>query len=255
MDTPVDSTILMGAAAPAPSEIPPKLVDLFRRTEAALKNTSLGPGNRWHIIILACMVAGPDPEAIAHLYRYLCSTPEYATPSDRQALVRRLREALVKSISIVGVCKPIEAVLAISKIERPEDKDFSMTRDTWQCDEANLQRAEDWYGKIYQRNGTGTMDLFAAHRDFAWLSKHITYGLYLGDRQVLDDLDTEMVVFPSIMSQNLKTETWWHIRGTRRIGVSKEDTETLWRTIKDINAHFGVSLDKVPTVDEVEHDV
>ncbi|KAE8164093.1 hypothetical protein BDV40DRAFT_287233 [Aspergillus tamarii] len=31
-----------------------------------------------------------------------------------------------------------------------------------------------------------------------------------------------------IMIQNLRKETHWHIRGMRRIGVSKEDTQVLW---------------------------
>ncbi|CAK7229579.1 hypothetical protein SBRCBS47491_007295 [Sporothrix bragantina] len=236
-------------------EVPAALVDLFRRTEAALKPTILGPDDRWYIVVISCMVAGPDPEAASHLYAYLVSQPQYKTSDSRKALVRRLREALVKAVSIVGVCKPLEAILAISAIEQPEDKDYSETRADWQCDDANLSRAMDWYAKIYKHNASDTLGLFDAHKDFIWLSKHITYGLYLGDRQVLDDLDTEMVVFPAIMSQNLKTETWWHIRGTRRVGVSNADTKVLYDVIKDVNKHFGIDLNKVPTVDEVEHDV
>ncbi|OAA58499.1 hypothetical protein SPI_06572 [Niveomyces insectorum RCEF 264] len=245
-----------GAAADtAVTAPPPAFVELFQKVEATLVPTSLG-ADRWYIVVIACFAAGPDPEAAVHLYRYLCGQPRYQTPASRQALVRRLREALVKVVSIVGVCKPLEAILAISAAERPEDKDHSpATREGWQCDEANLERAMVWYDKIYKHNAANTLGLFEAHQDFIWLSKHITYGLYLADRQVLDDLDTEMVVFPAIMSQNLKTETWWHIRGTRRVGVSKADTQVLWDTIKVINAHFGVTLDRVPTVDEVEHDV
>ncbi|CAK7205469.1 hypothetical protein SEUCBS139899_008244 [Sporothrix eucalyptigena] len=246
------------AAAAAPivvPDVPADLAAVFRRTEAALTPTILGPDDRWYIVVLSCMVAGPDPEAASHLYAYLIQKPEYTTSAARQALVRRLREALVKAVSIVGVCKPLEAILAISAIEQPEDKDYSETRADWQCDDANLKRAMDWYAKIYKHNASDTLGLFDAHKDFIWLSKHITYGLYLGDRQVLDDLDTEMVVFPAIMSQNLKTETWWHIRGTRRVGVSNADTKVLYDAIKDVNAHFGVNLNKVPTVDEVEHDV
>ncbi|CAK7236787.1 hypothetical protein SCUCBS95973_009729 [Sporothrix curviconia] len=246
----------VSATGPVPvPEVPTALADLFRRTESALKPTVLGPRDRWYIVVIACMVAGPDPEAASHLYAYLVRQPQYATSESRKALVRRLREALVKAVSIVGVCKPLEAILAISAIEQPEDKDYSETRADWQCDDANLARGMDWYAKIYKHNASDTLGLFDAHKDFIWLSKHITYGLYLGDRQVLDDLDTEMVVFPAIMSQNLKTETWWHIRGTRRVGVSNAETKVLYDVIKDVNKHFGVDLNKVPTVDEVEHDV
>lgn len=42
--------------------------------------------------------------------------------------MRRLRESLVKSVSIVGVPKPLEAIHQISAVERPEDKDYSFSR-------------------------------------------------------------------------------------------------------------------------------
>ena len=65
----------------------------------------------------------------------------------------------------------------------------------------------------------------------AWISANITYGLYLSDRQILDDIDTEMVVLSGIMIQNLKRETGWHLRGTRRVGVEHEDVETIQQCV------------------------
>ena len=83
----------------------------------------------------------------------------------------------------------------------------------------------------------------------------ITYGLFLSDRQVLDDVDTQLVVLPGIMSQNLKTETHWHIRGTRRLGVPKEDVQVIWNCVQLVAEFFGTKLNRVPTVDAVEPDV
>lgn len=42
--------------------------------------------------------------------------------------MRRLREVLVKLVSVVGVPKPIDAVFSIAGVEREEDKDFSFSR-------------------------------------------------------------------------------------------------------------------------------
>jgi hypothetical protein len=42
--------------------------------------------------------------------------------------MRRLREALVKLVSIVGVPKPLEAVFCMGEVERDEDKDYSFSR-------------------------------------------------------------------------------------------------------------------------------
>jgi hypothetical protein len=40
---------------------------------------------------------------------------------------------LVKNVALQGVCKPLEALFAIAKLERPEDQDFSFSRfdHTW----------------------------------------------------------------------------------------------------------------------------
>ncbi|KAL9069026.1 MAG: hypothetical protein Q9161_005784 [Pseudevernia consocians] len=89
----------------------------------------------------------------------------------------------------------------------------------------------------------------------AWISANITYGLYLSDRQILDDIDTEMVVLSGIMIQNLKRETGWHLRGTRRVGVSHEDVEIIQQCIEMVAAFAGVRLNKIPRVADIEHEV
>lgn len=231
-----------------------ELSKLFRDAEARFSRTDLGP-DRWYITAIACLAASSDPEACRSLYLHIISKPEYQTPESRQRLVRRLREALFKTIVLVGVCKPIEAILAIREVERPEDRDMSVTREGWQADEANHDRALDWFRQVYTRNATDTIGLFDAHKDFAWVSREITYGLFLSDRQVLDDVETQLVTLPAIMSQNLRLETHWHIRGTRRIGVSKADTQVVWDAVQAFSAFFGVKLTKVPSVNEVESDV
>ena len=76
---------------------------------------------------LSALVA-VSPSSVATLYKYLLTKPQFSTTSSRQALMRRLREALFKNVSIQGVCKPIEAILAIIDIENPEDRDLSFSR-------------------------------------------------------------------------------------------------------------------------------
>ncbi|KOS19319.1 hypothetical protein ESCO_001418 [Escovopsis weberi] len=229
------------------------LSSLYDAIEAKFSTTSLG-NDKWLIPTIACFVYH-DPESLKNLYLHLIHQPAYASSTARQALVRRIREALFKSIIIIGVCKPIEAILAIADVERDEDKDYTFTRQEWQADDQNMAMAQAWFGKVYSHNGTPTLDRFAAHKDFSWLSQTITYGLFLSDRQVLDDVDTQLVVLPSIASQNLPTESRWHIRGTRRIGVSKKDVQTLCDIAKTIAEHYNVKLDRVPKVDDVENEV
>ena len=74
------------------------------------------------------MVGGGQPAFAPLLYKELIKRPEYTTPEQRQALMRRIRETLFKLIVIVGVCKPLEAIFDIDAITRPEDKDYTFSR-------------------------------------------------------------------------------------------------------------------------------
>lgn len=252
--TPRGSSASASTSPPTDLIADPHFSELFQKIEARFSSACLG-SERWYILVLACITAGPDPEAAVQLYLYLIAQPQHNTTSSRQRLVRRLREVLVKAVSIVGVCKPIEAVLSIAAVERREDRDHSCTRAGWQSGGAGLAEGRAWFRQLYAGNGDDALALFDAHRDFAWISEEITYGLYLGDRQVLDDLDTQMVVLPGIMMQDLPRETRWHIRGTRRVGVSMADVQVAWDCVQMVAEHFTVRLRKVPTVEEVESEV
>lgn len=73
-------------------------------------------------------LVGVEPELSGTLYTYLISQPQFSTSDSRKALIRRVREALVESVSVQGVCKPLEALFSIAKLEKPEDQDFSFSR-------------------------------------------------------------------------------------------------------------------------------
>ncbi|KAF2473604.1 uncharacterized protein BDR25DRAFT_340949 [Lindgomyces ingoldianus] len=237
-----------------PPKVQANVANLFQDIESAVESTSLGK-EKWYILTIAALVGGTEPELADQLYLYIINKPEYATTSHRHYLIRRLREALVKLVSIVGVCKPLEAIIAIMKVEKEEDRDYTFTRENWQCDQENHDRGMEWMRQIYAHNIEPTLDLFKAHQDFRWISTEITYGLYLSDRKILDDLDTELVVLVGIMVQNLRLETHWHIRGTRRIGVSKGDVEIIVACVHKVANFMGTSLNRIPTVEEVEKDV
>ena len=147
---------------------------------------------------IAALCGIGQPEFAGNLYTFLVAQPSYATTEARQALVRRLREALVKSVSIVGVCRPLVAVQYITAVERAEDKDYSSTRyarrdffslfiwslrlfecqserltrtylyasENWQSGPENHARGVAWLDRVYQRNRTGAINAMAAHKDF-----------------------------------------------------------------------------------------
>ncbi|KAF3482418.1 uncharacterized protein GIQ15_05177 [Arthroderma uncinatum] len=227
---------------------------LFEEIERTFSSTSLG-NERWYFIPIAALSGAGVPEYAIQLYSHLVERPGYATPEARQRLVRRIREALVKCVPIIGVCRPLEVIFGIAKIEKDEDKDYSFSREHWQSGEQNHERGVSWLSRIYQKNIDGIQDSLAAHKDFFWISTEITYGLYLSDHTILDDVETELVVLSGIMIQNLNSESRWHLRGMRRIGIAQEDVELVHQCIELVAKFAQVKIDRVPRVAEVEHEV
>ena len=77
---------------------------------------------------IASLIGSGQQRLAGRLYEHLVAQPQYQTSAERQALVRRLREAMVKCIIINGIPVVIEAVKSISEVERPEDRDYSCSR-------------------------------------------------------------------------------------------------------------------------------
>jgi hypothetical protein len=100
---------------------------LFNSIEEHFPAKTLG-NDKWYILTIAAIVGGGHTELAADLYLHLISRPEYATPDARKTLVKRLREALLKLVSVVGIPKPLDAVMCIAGVEREEDRDYSFSR-------------------------------------------------------------------------------------------------------------------------------
>ena len=172
--------------SPPPEHTADNAHKLFEKIEAKFPSESLGH-ERWYLITvsiylfliplycitrltvtakISALTGGNQATHAADLYAYLISKPQYETPDARKVLVRRLREALVKDVSIIGVPKCLEAVFSIAKVEREEDRDFSFSREKWQSGEKNHERGVAWLNQIYQRNRASTVSALNAHRDF-----------------------------------------------------------------------------------------
>ncbi|KAJ5793939.1 hypothetical protein N7457_000538 [Penicillium paradoxum] len=234
--------------------IEPRCTELFSTIEDKFKASEID-SDKWYILVLSAISATPESHLCSQLYLYLINQPGYSSNDARRKLVRRMREVLFKDLALLGFPRPTEALLNITKVISEEDTECSFTREGWQCDSANHARGMEWLESIYAQNTEGLFDLFKTHPDFAFWLADITYGLHLSDRQVLDDVDTEMVVLPAVMAQDLPRMTYWHVRGTRRLGISKEDVKMVMDCVHLIVQACGVTLRQMPTVDAVEEDL
>lgn len=74
----------------------------------------------------AALIASGKPTLVGPLYSYLAL--EHKTPAARQALVRRMREAMIKCIILNGIPIVMEAFVSLAAVERPEDREHGFTR-------------------------------------------------------------------------------------------------------------------------------
>ncbi|KAJ5330000.1 hypothetical protein N7452_010390 [Penicillium brevicompactum] len=234
--------------------IEPSSLQLFRTIEAKFRASGIDD-DKWYLTVLSAITTTPESHVCAQLYLYLISQHAYATKDARQRLMRRMREALFKDIGLIGLPRPTESLIEITKVLSEEDAEYTYSREGWQRDNLNHTRGMGWLKQIYAHNTAALFELFKKHPDFGFWVADITYGLLLSDRQVLDDLDTELVVLPAVMGQDLPRMTYWHIRGTRRLGVRREDVQMVMDCVQLVVESCGVTLKRVPSVDSVDKDL
>ncbi|KAH9206274.1 AhpD-like protein, partial [Leptodontidium sp. 2 PMI_412] len=172
----------------------------------------------------------------------------------RQALVRRMREAMIKCIILNGIPIVMEAFVSLAAVERPEDREHGFTRQGWQADEKNHKRGLDVLNILYRGENDRIWGTFGAHRDIPWLSTDISYGLFLANHTILDIVESELVILPAITCQNLNMATHWHLRGCLRVGISRDEVEEIQSVIHAIAEACGKNLNKIGSISDVEDD-
>ncbi|KAI1329426.1 hypothetical protein F5Y16DRAFT_98134 [Xylariaceae sp. FL0255] len=96
----------------------------------------------WYLTVIGSLNRSGQKKLAGRLYEHLVAQPQYQTSTERQALIRRMREAMVKCIILNGIPSVIEAIMAISAVEWPEDQDHSCLREGWQIGSANTESSQ-----------------------------------------------------------------------------------------------------------------
>ncbi|KAF7319361.1 MFS general substrate transporter [Mycena chlorophos] len=134
-------------------------------------------------------------------------------------------------------------------------------------DSPTSERGATHLRRLYREHLPKIMSTWGSHEaDFRWLEESVIYGLFLSDHSVLSEVETSLVTTSAILAQGLKAPSLWHLRGLRRIGVSKVDVEAIARTVGECSAWAGgraagptgeqdVIEAWVQWVDEVERDL
>lgn len=213
------------------------------------------------------------PSEFGELWKHITSTcPQPVSFDEKQRHSLRVRELLMKEWTIVGM--PL-VVLALSAFSAAQEGDFNSPKER---EEAG-KLSEKWYDISYPSNREPYIDISWAGRqsqiaispespitargakaiqtiyhknispifnswgthsaDFAAMEKSVLYGLFLSDDSILSSLEGEIVVWTSIVCQGLRAPSLWHLRGLRRLGVSREHAEKLVVAVKEIGRWCG----------------
>ncbi|GAP91781.1 putative DNA polymerase alpha subunit B [Rosellinia necatrix] len=199
----------------------------------------------WYLTTAAALTSCGLQRHLGSLYLHLVSQPRYQKPAQRQQLVRRIREALFKTIMICGIPRVMDGIASIARVEREEDQDHTIMRANWQADEENRKRGEAALEALFKDENTGIIETFGSHREISWISVNISYGCFLADYRILNAAETELVVLPAIMCQNLSGPTSWHVRASQNVGIGREDVKKIQLVTGMIAAFAGLDLDTV----------
>jgi len=211
--------------------------------------------NGWYLTVIAALVALNKPQIVGTLYSYLISQPEYATPTQRQALVRRMRGVLVRCCLINGVPVAMEATAAIAALEREEDKDYGFVRKNWKLNKANRESGAKGLARVLGGDTAAFRQKFDAHKDILFVIIDVGYGLGLAQGQEFDVQETELVMLPAVMCQNLVAPTMFHLRGSLNVGVERDEVEQIHQTIEFVARSLGKELEPVGRVADVQDEM
>ncbi|KAK8182433.1 hypothetical protein BC567DRAFT_219898 [Phyllosticta citribraziliensis] len=176
----------------------------------------------------------------------------------------QLRDVLLKQWTLIGIPLVVTAVSSLASAEKASGIEFPpglsskyAKTESLAPSEAVSARGEKFMRKLYLENLEPIMSTWGSHEaDFTWLEKSVIYGLFLSDHEVLNEVETELVIMTSIMVQNLKAPTLWHVRGLRRLGISKKDVEEAVKIVIECARYLGHGQkDWVQWVGEVDGEV
>ncbi|KUJ15893.1 uncharacterized protein LY89DRAFT_587326, partial [Mollisia scopiformis] len=167
-------------------------------------------------------------------------------------LVRRLREAMIKCIVLSGIPSVMEAIASVAAVEQDQDQDHSILRQHGESDQVLHRRGVDVLDTLFRDDSIIIGLTLGSHKEISWISIHLSYGYFLAEHRILDIVETELVVLPAIMAQNLREPTRWHIRACMRVGLTRDEIKNIQEATRLIARHAGLGLEDAESVEDVE---
>ncbi|RMZ78781.1 hypothetical protein DV738_g3612, partial [Chaetothyriales sp. CBS 135597] len=187
----------------------------------------------WYLLLsnhrkkAAILINSPTNTHLASLYSHLASTPEFSTPEAQAELSQRLRDVLLKEVTLVGAPQVLAALIPFAKVSAPPGTTVAsaaaastispqyLISDPDAIKARGVAKINGIYGPALLPNVFASFGSHSA--DIQHMELFTVYGLYLSDHALISALETEMIVFVSILTTGLRGPSLWHIRGMGRL--------------------------------------
>ncbi|KAL2401946.1 hypothetical protein ABEF92_003080 [Exophiala dermatitidis] len=217
---------------------------LCQDVKAALVKPEMGEES-WYLIIATVLTTSPRPHLLADFWTYLTTTqPEFSSTEAQTRLSERLRDVLLKQLTLIGAPQMLSALIPWAKVQtagegKGEEKRGELDLEQWSqlSFPALHARGIETITSIYGTLWPTIFRTFGPHRtEVGFHELAVVYGLYLSDFRVLSALETELVAYTCITAQGLRGPALWHVRGLGRVlGARGSNDETdRMRRIKDV---------------------
>ncbi|EXJ92870.1 hypothetical protein A1O3_01424 [Capronia epimyces CBS 606.96] len=181
----------------------------------------------WYLIIATVLTTSPRPHLLADFWTYLTTTrgaqAEFATDEAQTRLSDRLRDVMLKLLTLIGAPQMLSALIPLAKVQtagKGEEARGELDLEQWSTTSLPSlhQRGIETITSIYGTLWPTIFRSFGPHRrDVGLHELTIVYGLYLSDFGVLSALETEVVAYTCITAQGLRGPALWHVRGLGRV--------------------------------------
>lgn len=196
--------------------------------EAAAKGTV----DTWYCITACAFAACNQGGFVADVYRAAISSKPEDDVAYQQLVLKRIKEALLKTSVIFGIPRTINAFRALVRaLPSPAANEVESVRN-------HIERPADTdeRGIAYMRNiFRADLDPFLETMDQYWpdlrtLVVTLIYGYYQSDTSVLGAVTTSQLNIATLVPMDVTAEVAWHMRGVIRNDGTREDLDYAFET-------------------------
>jgi len=209
----------------------------------------------WYLVSAAALAgAGAGSETLP-LYRAAIA----GLPSETAKLVqRRMKEAILKSTTFVGVPRALGATRAFyASLKDEEIDDHGPRYETYEDPEEQQRRAargKEFFDILWTPEAAEGIrkTMKKHHPDLYLLNQKLVYEFWAADDRILSNVETELLAIGALITMNCPEQLIWHMKGAIRHGATEQQARFAYELGMAVAKATDCKLGKMPTLDEID---